>query len=187
MLYSKSEWRRRTQMEIAALPEDYILTSDEKIYFLVTQQTEFISARNIFIYHSVKKEPDTHRIMRAAISMGKTVALPYCCNGGIMEARIIGSLEVLRPSIHQIPAPPDTAQLLAPEELDLVIVPALTYDLDGYRLGQGGGYYDRYLTKTSAFTIGLTRERLIQEKLPRAPHDIPVSSIITETTRYNRT
>jgi 5-formyltetrahydrofolate cyclo-ligase len=79
-----------------------------------------------------------------------------------------------------IPAPPDTAPIIAPEELDLVIVPALAYDSAGYRLGYGGGYYDRYLHDIPAFTVGLARERLIVGELPTEQHDIAVKCVVTE-------
>ena len=77
-----------------------------------------------------------------------------------------------------------SAPVIAPEKLDLVIVPALAYDLAGFRLGYGGGYYDRFLTGTQAFKAGLARERLIMDMLPRESHDIAVDSVITEEKIY---
>ena len=97
-----------------------------------------------------------------------------------MQARIVKSLEELHPAMLGIPAPPETAPVILPTELDLIIVPALAYDKSGHRLGYGGGYYDRYLRDTPAFTIGLAREFLMKEKLPTQPHDIAVKCIITE-------
>ena len=97
-----------------------------------------------------------------------------------MEARVVRSLDELAPSMLGIPAPPDTAKLLAPEELDLIFVPALAYDAFGYRIGYGGGYYDRYLHDLSAYTVGLARERLLREILPVEPHDIAVKCVIME-------
>ena len=167
--------------EIAALPEEYVYSSDEGIYRQVMSLDEFVSARNIFIYYSVNKEPDTHRIMSAALAMGKTVALPYCYDCGVMEARIVQSPDILCPAMLKIPAPPETSPIIALKDLDLVIAPALACDLDGYRLGYGGGYYDRYLANSSVFTIGLARERLVKDRLPRQPHDIALNCIVTES------
>ena len=101
-----------------------------------------------------------------------------------MNARSINSLSELQPSVRGIPAPPDTAQVMAPEYFDLILVPALMYDRAGYRIGYGGGYYDRFLSGVGAFTIGLARERLLMDRLPREAHDIAVRCIVTEEMVY---
>ena len=177
---SKVELRGRLRDEIAALPANYITDSDEWVFLRVTSLKMFVAARNIMLYHSVEREPDTLLIARAALSMGKTVAFPYCYRAGVMEARAVSTLEELKPAMLGIPAPPDGAPVIAPGELELIIVPALTYDTEGYRIGYGGGYYDRFLSGLPAFTIGLARERLLRERLPREPHDVPVKCVVTE-------
>ena len=67
-----------------------------------------------------------------------------------------------------------------PEKIDLVLVPALAFDKECYRLGHGGGYYDRYLPRTRAFTVGLAREKMLFDRVPREAHDVPVMLVITE-------
>ena len=177
---TKAELRERIGAEISALPDDYIAASNDGLFLRTTSLKEFIDARNIMIYYSVKREPATLKIAETALSMGKTVAFPLCCRGGLMQARIVKDFGELRPAMLGIPAPLDTTPAIGPEELDLIIVPALAYDKEGYRLGYGGGYYDRYLRGVPVFTAGLARERLLKEKLPREPHDVPVKYIITE-------
>ena len=176
----KAEMRKQLREEIAALSDDYIADSDNGLLLGITALKEFIASRNIMIYCSVEREPGSREIIKAALSMKKTVALPYCYRGGIMQARVINNLDELRPAMLGIPAPPDAAPVLVPEELDFIVVPALTYDMVGYRLGYGGGYYDRYLSGVRAFKAGLARERLLKEALPREDHDIAVDCIITE-------
>ena len=184
MSLTKSEMRKCLSKKIAALPDDYISDSDEGLLLRTTSLSQFINARNIMVYHSVEREPDTTGIAKAAFAMGKTVSFPYCYRKGIMHARIVKSLTELHPAMLGIPAPPETAPIIRPEELDLVIVPALTYDIAGYRLGYGGGYYDRYLSGTPAFMVGLARERLIMDILPRERHDVAVNCVITEARIY---
>ena len=176
----KSLLREQICDDIFALPEDYVADSDLGLFNRIISLEKFIAARNIMIYYSVQREPATLEIARTALSMGKTVAFPLCDRGGIMEARAVGSLEELRPAVLGIPAPPDTAPLIAPESLDFIIVPALTYDKKGYRLGYGGGYYDRYLLGVEAYTAGIARERLLKDELPIESHDVAVKCIITE-------
>ena len=178
--FMKNELRKQISNEIAALEREYIAASDEVLALRVTSLKEFIDAGNILLYYSVKREPDTHNIAKAAFSMGKKVAYPYCYRGGVMEARIVNGLHELQPSMLGIPAPPETAPLVEPDRLDFILVPALTYDRAGYRIGYGGGYYDRYLHEISAFTAGLGRERLLWDKLPNEPHDVAVKCLITE-------
>jgi len=176
----KIELRKIIREEIDTLPDDYIAGSNAGILLQVMSLEEYISARNIMIYHSVGREPDTVELVKAALSSGKTVAFPYCFKGGFMQARIVESLDVLRPAMLGIPTPPDTAPVIAPEELDMIIVPALTYNRAGYRLGYGGGYYDRYLSAIPAITVGLARQRLMKYVLPEEPHDIAVKIVATE-------
>ena len=180
----KAKLRTTLRAEIAALPGEYISESDRGLFLQVASLKEFNNARNIMIYHSVEREPDTVAIIKAALSAGKTVALPYCLRGGVMQARVIRGLAELKPAMLGIPAPAPLAPLIAPDRLDMVIVPALTYDRDGYRLGYGGGYYDRFLAAVTAYTVGLARVRLIKDKLPREPHDVAVKNVITESGIY---
>lgn len=182
----KNELRKTIKAEIAVLPDKYISDSDTGLLLRIEALKEFSEARNILIYHSVEREPATPEIAKKALEAGKTVAFPYCYRGGIMQAKIVSRISELKPAMLGIPAPSDTAPVIAPDELDLIIVPALTYDRAGFRLGYGGGYYDRYLSGISAFTVGLARDRLIRDKLPREQHDIAVKCVITECGILNR-
>ena len=69
---------------------------------------------------------------------------------------------------------------MAPEDIDLVLVPAVCYDRRGYRLGFGGGYYDRWLEHFSGSRVGLCRTAILQEEVPIEAHDTKVQVLITE-------
>jgi len=71
----------------------------------------------------------------------------------------------------------------SPEKVDIVVVPAVAFDLQGHRLGYGKGYYDRFLKKTKAVKVGVAYDFQIVEKLPAEQHDIPVDLIITPARR----
>lgn len=64
--------------------------------------------------------------------------------------------------------------------LDLILVPGLAFTLEGYRMGYGGGYYDRFLKKSSAFSLGLCLEGQIKDQLPLEDHDQLVQALFTE-------
>ena len=77
--------------------------------------------------------------------------------------------------------PPEDAPLLDRSAIQLALVPAVCYDRAGYRLGFGGGYYDRWLADFSGFTVGLCRDCVLQDRVPREPHDRRVDLLLTET------
>jgi 5-formyltetrahydrofolate cyclo-ligase len=82
----------------------------------------------------------------------------------------------------QIPSPTDEAETLTP---DLVICPLVAFDRDGYRLGQGGGYYDRTLQALRRggplLVLGLAYAGQETDRIPREAHDQPLDAILTET------
>lgn len=63
-------------------------------------------------------------------------------------------------------------------EIDLILVPALAFDRNRYRLGYGKGYYDRLLSKTNAFTLGIGFQEQLIPQLPRENHDIPLDALL---------
>jgi len=176
----KSELRKIVTNEINALPEEYIEASNKGILQQLLSLEEYKNAKCIMLFCSVGREPDTLELTKSALGSGKTVAFPYCFKGGIMQAREVKDLSELRPAVLGIPAPSAEASVIPPEKLDLIIVPALAFDKGLYRLGYGGGYYDRYLSGIKACTIGLARQRLLRDKVPREAHDVAVNCLVTE-------
>ena len=176
----KSELRLFIREEIDALPEQYIAESDRGIFEKVSSLPQYKNAQSIMLFYSVQREPDTLELSRVALRDGKTVSFPFCFRGGIMQARSITDLSQMRPAILGIPAPSEDAPIVSPEALDLIVVPALTFDIEGFRLGYGGGYYDRYLKDIPAYTVGIARHRLLRQKVPKEPHDIAVKCLVTE-------
>jgi 5-formyltetrahydrofolate cyclo-ligase len=176
----KKALRKEIIEQTNALPADYLAESDRGIFEIITKMPEFTEARTIFSYYSLGREPNTVKLLEYALRLGKTVTLPVCFKGGVMEARAVNSLNELSESWYHLLEPLSSTHVVPPEELDFIVVPALAFDLEGYRLGRGGGYYDRFLAKTRAFTAGITRERLLYEILPREAHDVPVRCVVTE-------
>lgn len=140
-------------------------------------------ANTLLLFYGVGIEPDTGHLLVELWRLGKRVLLPKCLPGRAMEARLVGSGDDLRPGVFGIPEPLDTCPVVDKGEIDLILVPALCYDLSCQRLGQGGGYYDRYLADYGGRTVGLCRERLLREKLPVENHDRAVDLVLTEKRR----
>ena len=177
----KKAARRALRAQIAALDEKELEKSDEAIYNNLSVLPELQASRQVFLYLSVRREVDTRRLIRSLLSQGKTVALPVSLPDGQMffAQYLPGSLT--EGSVVPIPEPDSEAPRLEPQAGDLILVPALTFDLDGYRLGQGGGYYDRFLSAHELFSVGLARDSLLLPEVPREAHDCAVRCLVTES------
>ena len=174
----KAALRAQLRAAIASLPEGYIASSDAGIMENVLALAEFSAAGRMFAYFSVGRECATAGIIAAAVAAGKAVALPKTQGAGRMYfAAHTGALGAGR---YGIPEPPAEAEALLPGRGDALIVPALCCDEAGYRLGQGGGYYDRLLAGCRAVSICLCRERLLRKKIPREWNDLAVDIVVTE-------
>ena len=143
-------------------------------------------------YMSVRGELNTAPILRRAISEGKTIALPVTVTDAaegrmIFRSLLDGDVDLLTPARFGIPEPDGACPELSLPDFSraLILVPALAYDGEGYRLGYGGGYYDRFLqglleAKIPVTTVGLAFSACVTDMLPRNPHDIPVQFILDE-------
>lgn len=137
----------------------------------------------LLLFYGVGAEPDTGHLLLELWRQGKRVCLPKCLPGRAMEARLVRSGDDLRPGAFGIPEPSESCPRVEKGDIDLILVPALCYDLSRRRLGQGGGYYDRYLADYGGRTVGLCREGLLQEELPVEDHDRAVDLVLTEKRR----
>ncbi len=152
-------------------------SGDMEIVRRVPEHPLYVSCKRLFVYVGVGHEIDTMPLIKTAVSHGKTVALPKSYGKGMMEFfRYTGELTE---GLYHIPEPVG-GEVLVPTEQDLMIVPGLAFDRQGYRLGQGAGYYDRYLAAHPCATIGLCRQEFFFEKIPAEWNDLPVNYVITE-------
>ncbi len=146
--------------------------------FLALPQTA--KAETLLLYCGTGSEPDTACLLSPLMEAGRIVGLPRCLDKGRMEFRRYLGPQRLRPGPFGIPEPDEGCPVLSPTPQTLLLAPALCCDRRGFRLGHGGGYYDRYLARRPIFTVVLCREALLLERLPTQPHDRPVNLILTE-------
>ena len=177
----KSAFRKAKKIEIAAITPKDMADSDDKLVQSFLSLTQVEQAHNILLFWGVAGlEPDTIQLVDALTKRGKIVSLPRMCPNHRMELPIykLGDDFIVTP--FGISEPALDAALMAKETVDLVLVPALCYDRQGYRMGFGGGYYDRFLEDFSGTTVGLCRETLLCDSVPREYHDSCVDILITE-------
>ena len=142
------------------------------------------AARTLLLYHGMGTEPDTAQLLAPLWEGGKGVCLPRCLPGNQMEARLVQRDSGLIRHPYGMWEPGEACPLMAPEEIDLVLVPGLAFDRSGGRLGQGGGYYDRWLAGFSGLTVALCRALTLLERIPREPHDLGADLVVTEEGLY---
>lgn len=176
----KKALRKIWRAAIELLEPEYMESADKKIFSRVIVMPRYKEAKNIFCYCSVRHEVDTREIIKHAMLSGKNVYLPVICGNGIMEAVLMEDIACLSPGKMNIPEPPRNGARLVPGYDDMAIVPAVAYDRRGYRLGQGGGYYDRFLKDWPGVSVGLCRSKLVVDEIPLEEHDMGVDVLITE-------
>jgi 5-formyltetrahydrofolate cyclo-ligase len=149
--------------------------------------TQFIQAQTILAYQSCRQEPSLDYLFTHT---DKQWGLPRCVVGGASPAEnreLIWHrwqpIQTLLPGNYGIREPHPDTPLLAPEDVDLILVPAVAIDLRGYRLGYGGGYYDRLFADPrwgKIPTIGIVFDFAYVVQLPIEPWDLPLDAVCTE-------
>lgn len=139
-------------------------------------------AKTILVYVSMPIEVDTREIITKALSDGKHVAVPRCVPGTReMEFYLISSLDELTPGTFGVLEPtPDPERMLKDFSHSLCVVPALACDRNGYRLGYGGGYYDRFLRDYPGEKVLILYKCCLVAHLWHGRYDVPVDRIVTE-------
>ena len=134
------------------------------------------------LFYPIKNEPDLLAFAEHLLSVGKQVAFPISLTDNCqLDFRLVDSLSQMTAGAYGIPEPPEYCRKVEDFDGAMCIVPALSYDTRGFRIGYGKGYYDRFLSKHKPMTVGICYGSLICDRLPTDPTDIPVDMIITES------
>lgn len=176
----KQQWREFCKLRLKNADTYELMVSDALIVSRLLALTEYRNAVNIFCYASRNGEIDTDPIIENALNSTKTVSLPRIISKNIMEAKAISDLNQLQLSSFGIREPRASAPTTPPQNIDMAIIPCLSCDIEGHRLGYGGGYYDRYLANTTCYKVALCRERSLAMLLPHDETDIRMDFVITE-------
>ncbi len=183
--YMKKRELRERMLELReGMLHSEVAAMSKTIHTYLQSLPSFRNAKNIFLYASTRNEVETDDIIVNLLQAGKGVAIPVV-NKGTKEIvfSFIESLDELMPSTYGIREPlPNSLRPVALDSVDLIIIPGVAFDMRGYRLGYGGGYYDRFLEKLpeGVHKMGLAFDFQVLEALPVEEHDLKVDTIITE-------
>ena len=137
-------------------------------------------SHTVLLFSSFGSEVPTEAIRRRLAGEGRRVLLPFLRQGE-MEAAEHRSGDELVTTAYGPKEPPDPVPL-DPREVDVAIAPGLAFDRHGYRMGYGGGHYDRYLIRlgASATTVGIGFHVQLVEEVPHGPDDVPLHFVVTD-------
>ena len=184
----KKELRKKFRAIRKELGEEGRATIDARIEANLVALPEFAEMDVLLAYLDFGPEVRTRGIIQAAWDAGKTVALPWCVpdTHEMRWFKITSFEDLVRSSLGvEEPQPLDeNEQLLGTGERMIALVPGLTFDAAGYRLGYGGGFYDTFLAKFDGISVGLCREAqfsddLVSEGIIDA-HDLPTQLVVTD-------
>ncbi len=165
-----------------------ILNYSNRIYEALLLEPAYQEADVILAYMSFSSEVDTHFLIEGALKAGKRVAIPKCENHKTLRFYYITGKEQTAPGAFGI-LEPTTKKAVDPEDGKkyLCLLPGVAFDENCYRLGYGGGYYDRFLTKYPKIPrIMLAYELEKTEELLPEGTDVPAQVVLTEVRRYSR-
>ena len=155
---------------------------DEGVFNRFLKLNQYSSAHTLLAYVSTGIEVDTINIINKAFEDGKRVAVPYCVpNTRFLEFYLIDSLDDLSPGTFGVLEPtPNPEKRLTDWEKSICIVPGLCFDFDGYRLGFGKGYYDRFLSEYTGIRVGICYSSGVRGHLHHGRYDRTVDVLVTE-------
>jgi len=155
--------------------------SDASICRALAALPAFAAADVVLAFFGTAREIDTRPFLRRTLALGKTLCLPRCEEARALSLRVVRSLDGdLAPGAFGIPEPRPDCPALAPEEIGFAVIPCVSFDGDGNRLGQGGGYYDRLLPRLRCETACVCRAALVARRVPHGARDAKCSLYLTE-------
>ena len=187
MQQTKEELRHLILQRRSKLPRTDHSAKSKQIIKRLFLLDEFQKATTILFYVSYGSEVDTHQLIQQSLSLGKTVIVPK--SDTAQTSLLLSQLktwEDLEKGAYSILEPKQSAFIpIQPDVLELILVPGIVFDMYGYRIGHGKGYYDKLLSKTNITCIGLAFEIQIVDKIPIEEHDEKIDIIITEERMIN--
>lgn len=183
------ELRRRAKLAIrkkmrgvrAALPAAAIEARSTKVRERVLALTSFVEAATVLSFAALEHEVATAPLLDSLAQQGKRIALPRVHDDALVLHEVSADT-TLEPGAFSVPEPPADAPVVDPSSVEFALVPALAVDVRGFRIGYGGGYYDRLLpTLSGATTCAVAFDFQLVAEVPEFPFDVPVDWVVTDT------
>lgn len=173
----KAALRKHIKSLKGSMSKSDLLDYSRKLFTWLEKSEHFKNATTVLCYYSLPDEVYTHEFVEQWKNE-KNLLLPVV-KGNDLELRRYTGRQDLRVGAYQIEEP--TGELFVKyEEIDMALIPGMSFDMDGNRLGRGKGYYDRLLPKLSSYNVGICFEFQISEEVPCEPFDQKMDAVLSE-------
>ena len=172
----KKTLRNQTIAAMKALPQTVKTQADEELTQRLLELPAFQEAKTLATYLSFDHEVSTAGLIQAALQLGKRVCGPRTYPQGRMEF-VEYDPDILEKTRFGLLEPNEKGKLVEQSEIDLIHVPGLVFQSKGYRIGYGGGYYDRYLADFAGKTVS-TIYSIQQKEFQPAAFDQAVQEVL---------
>ncbi|MCI7260359.1 MAG: 5-formyltetrahydrofolate cyclo-ligase [Selenomonas sp.] len=179
---NKKALRASIKQKRRALSIEYRQQASRKMQAELTKLPCYQAAEYIMLYMAMQDEVQLDELIAMVLKDGKKAVIPLVTGAGLMEAVELSDMADLVPDKYGIKTvSEEKRRLIAPDKIDLIIVPGVAFDKAGHRLGMGGGFYDRFMLRASrAVRAALAYDCQLLVAVPAEVHDLTVDYIITE-------
>lgn len=179
---NKKAIRASIKQKRRALSIEYRQQASRKMQAELTKLPCYQAAEYIMLYMAMQDEVQLDELIAMVLKDGKKTVIPLVTGAGLMEAVELSDMADLVPDKYGIKTvSEEKRRLIAPDKIDLIIVPGVAFDKAGHRLGMGGGFYDRFMLRASrAVRAALAYDCQLLVAVPAEVHDLTVDYIITE-------
>ena len=174
----KSELRKQVLQEMKAIPREQKQAIDQALTEGLLQHPFYQEANTIATYLSFPHEFQTQELIEQALKDGKKVLIPKTYPKGRMDFVVYHPQQLVKTSFGLL-EPQGDLEVVDASQIDLIHVPGLAFTTEGYRIGYGGGYYDRYLKHFTGHTLSTVYPCQIRDFIPE-DHDIPVQEVLID-------
>ena len=174
----KSELRKQVLQEIKAISQEQKQAIDQALTERLLQHPFYQEAKIIATYLSFPHEFQTQGLIEQALKDDKKVLIPKTYPKGRMDFVVYNPQQLIKTSFGLL-EPQGDLEVVDASQIDLIHVPGLAFTREGYRIGYGGGYYDRYLEHSTGHTLSTIYPCQIQDFSPEN-HDIPVQEVLID-------
>ncbi|EPR91676.1 5-formyltetrahydrofolate cyclo-ligase [Streptococcus mitis 17/34] len=174
----KSELRKQVLQDMKAIPREQKQAMDQTLTERFLKHPFYQEAKVIATYLSFPHEFQTQELIEQALRDGKKVLIPKTYPKGRMDFVVYDAQQLVKTSFGLL-EPQGNLEVVAASQIDLIHVPGLAFTTEGYRIGYGGGYYDRYLEHFTGHTLSTVYHYQVQDFFPEN-HDIPVQEVLID-------
>lgn len=174
----KAELRKKILQEMKAIPREQKQAMDQALTDQFLKHPFYQEAKTIATYLSFPHEFQTQELIEQALKDGKKVLIPKTYPKGRMDFVVYDPQQLVKTSFGLL-EPQGDLEVVEPSQIDLIHVPGLAFTREGYRIGYGGGYYDRYLKHFTGHTLSTVYPCQVQDFISEN-HDIPVQEVLID-------